>query len=397
MRHLPIYKAEARTAKGWIEEPLLMMEHDEEEVNIAIWLPADFPMDDLQLVCGLLTEADFCVPGYIPAPVGLYHRDGFFYEHHVEGIKTVVLPDRNVVSRLAQLAQGKVVRQDEQLRLSAGLLAFAQCLDIDVEPSIAFHELAHKQGNEEAWSELAWFRAADNARPQDLLDVALSRQNALAGQYSAHKDVPRHDMGKPIKRWNRNYIIALKMVELEQQAQLRPLDRALRLFDWMRDEFMFGGPAALMASVYFAPNSPPKRRVFKDKNSLDREAAIAGVRNAAWDLTHLSEFVRRVAEEGHEGKTRYLFASFDRHLRSIAKLLIDYGTDRAADDALPQALSQWWGRTDAERIVASLRANLERIQSPAWKAKVFPRPDFIGELIREGEQRVRDASPGKAV
>lgn len=146
-----------------------MMEHDEEEVNIAIWLPADFPMDDLQLVCGLLTEADFCVPGYIPAPVGLYHRDGFFYEHHVEGIKTVVLPDRNVVSRLAQLAQGKVVRQDEQLRLSAGLLAFAQCLDIDVEPSIAFHELAHKQGNEEAWSELAWFRAADNARPRTCL------------------------------------------------------------------------------------------------------------------------------------------------------------------------------------------------------------------------------------
>ncbi|NUN62498.1 MAG: hypothetical protein HUU13_15760 [Burkholderiaceae bacterium] len=65
MRHLPIYKAEARTAKGWIEEPLLMMEHDEEEVNIAIWLPADFPMDDLQLVCGLLTEADFCVPGRV--------------------------------------------------------------------------------------------------------------------------------------------------------------------------------------------------------------------------------------------------------------------------------------------------------------------------------------------
>lgn len=372
-----------------------MPHRDDEEVNFALWLPADFPMSDLQLVCGQLSEAGVCVPGYIAPPVGLYHPDGFFYEHHVEQIKTVLLPDRNVVSRLAQLAQGKAVRGDEQIRLSAGLLAFAQCLDIDVEPSIAFHELAHKQGNEEAWSELAWFRAADNAKPQDLIDLALGRQDALASQYGAHTGVPTHDMAKPIKRWNRNYIIALKMVELEQMAQLRPVERVLRLFDWMRDDFMFGGPAALMASVYFAPNSPPKRRVFKDKNSLDREAAIAGIRNAAWDLTHLSEFVRRVGEEGHEGKTRYLFASFDKHLRSIAKLLIDYGTDRAADDALPLALSQWWGRTDAERIVASLHSNLERIQLPTWKAKAAPRPDFIGEMIRQGEQRVRDATPGK--
>jgi len=30
-------------------------------------------------------------------------------------------------------------------------------------------------------------------------------------------------------------------------------------------------------------------------------------------------------EEGHQGKTQYLFTNFDKHLRSIAKLLIDYG------------------------------------------------------------------------
>lgn len=370
-----------------------MSDRDEEEVNIALWLPADFPMGDLLQTCGKLSASGVCVPGYVPPPVGLYEPDGFFYEQHVEHIATTLLPDRNVVSRLAQLAQGKAVRGDEQLRTAAGLLAFAQCLDIEIEPSIAFHELAHKQGNEEAWDELGWFRAANNASPQDLLDLALERQDALAGQYSAHNDVPTHDLAKPIKRWNRNYIIALKMVELEQLADLRPVDRVLRLFEWMHDDFMFGGPAALMASVYFAPNSPPKRRVFKDKNSLGREAAIAGIRNAAWDLTHLSEFVRRVNGEGHEGKTRYLFASFDKHLRSIAKLLIDFGTDRSGDDALPEALSQWWGRTDAERIVTDLRAHINRIQSPEWRAKVAPHEDFIGGLIREGERRVRETTP----
>ncbi|MEJ1129067.1 hypothetical protein V9L20_15905 [Variovorax sp. CCNWLW225] len=365
---------------------------DEDEEDLCAALPSDFPMADLLETCHLLAEADVCVPGYIPPPVGLYHPNGFFYEQDFEGIQTWLLPDRNVASRLAQLAQGAAVRGDQQLRIAAGLLAFSQCLHIEAEPSIAFHELAHKQGNEEAWTELGWFRAANNAVSQDLLDLALGRQDVLSRRYEAHVVNPRLDLATPIKRWNRNYIIALKMLELEQLSLL-PIDRVLRLFNWMRDDFMFGGPAALMASVYFAPNSPPRRRVFKDKNSLDREAAIAGVRNAAWDLTHLSEFVRRVNEEGRDGKTRYLFASFDKHLRKIAKLLFDFGTDRSRDEALPEALSQWWGSSDAQRIAVEMRGHLDHIRSPQWKAKVAPRPDFIGELIREGEDRLRDVEP----
>lgn len=40
-----------------------------------------------------------------------------------------------------------------------------------------------------------------------------------------------------------------------------------------------------------------------------------------WDLTHLSEFVRKVNEARPDGRPRLLFASFDRHLRLMAKLL----------------------------------------------------------------------------
>jgi len=172
---------------------------------------------------------------------------------------------------------------------------------------------------------------------------------------------------------------------------LRPIDRVLRLLDWMRNDFMFGGPAAMLASVYFAPNSPPKRRVFKDKNSSDREAAIAGARNAAWDLTHLSEFVRKVNEAGSDGRPRFLFASFDRHLRLMAKLLFDCATELSAADALPQALSSWWPETDARWIASTIDQHLERINAPEWRAKTSPRPDFINRMIEQGEQIVRAA------
>jgi hypothetical protein len=202
------------------------------------------------------------------------------------------------------------------------------------------------------------------------------------------------DLAKPIKRWRRNYIIALKMAELEQ-LRIKPVDRVLNLFEWMRKDFIFGGPAALLASVYFAPKSPPKRRVFKNKNSTDREAAIAGVRNAAWDLTHLSDFVRRVNEEGHDGKRRYLFASFDRHLRRIAKLMFEFGAESSPPHVLPDVLSKWWAPSDAERISTTLFNHIEHVRSPEWKTKTASHPGFIDELIREGERRIREAVPGR--
>lgn len=358
---------------------------------IGFFLPPDFPYRDLLQVSEKLTGADVCVPGFGAPPVGLYHPHGYLYEHGVEGRKTVLLPDRNVASRMAQLGQGNVVKTDQQLRTAAALLAFAQCLDIEIEPSTAFHELAHKEGNQVAWAELGWFRAADNARTQELINVALGRSDSLVSQYAPH-EVPAHDLAKPVKRWRRNYVIALKMMEFERE-KLQPVERVLRLFDWMCDDFMFGGPAALLASVYFAPNSPPIGGVFKDKNSVDPEVVLAGVRNAAWDMTYLSEFVRQVNANDHDVRTRYLFASFDKRLRRFAKLLFEYGADEESQPtALPVALSQWWPRRDAERITQGLWAQIERVTAPDWKARRAPRPDYVDYLIEQGENHLRKSA-----
>lgn len=363
------------------------MYHKNVSSTAGFLLPNDFPLEDLFEVSERLVEANICIPGYIPPEVGLLHPYGYLYEQNVESIKTTLIPDRNVVSRFAQLAQGKVAHADPQMRVAAGLLAFAQCLDIEIEPSIAFHELAHKSGNDISLSELAWFRAADNANPYDLIDVALMRKDALANPYTPH-EVAVQDLARPLKRWNRNYILALKMMELELRLD-KPIDRVLNLLDWMQHDFMFGGPAALLASVYFAPNSPPRKRVFKDKNAKDREKAIAGVRNATWDLTQLSEFIRRV-NEGAEGESkRYLFASFDKHLCLMARLTFKFGVDTSAPDGLSAALSEWWPAEDAVRIATAIFGHIDRIQASEWKVKTTSNPDFIDELIRAGEAYIR--------
>lgn len=66
--------------------------------------------------------------------------------------------------------------------------------------------------------------------------------------------------------------------------------------------------------------------MFKNKGSADGSAAIDGVKNAAWDITHLSDFVRRINESLAENKVQYLFATFDNHLKLMATLLAEIGT-----------------------------------------------------------------------
>ena len=123
----------------------------DEDFSLLLKFPPDYPLADLYVLSERLTATDVCVPGYVPPPVGLFHPDGYFFDQHIEQSKTVLIPDRNVVSRMAKLARGHRVEADEQVRTAAGLLAFAQCLEIEIEPSVAFHELAHTAGNQIAW------------------------------------------------------------------------------------------------------------------------------------------------------------------------------------------------------------------------------------------------------
>lgn len=354
----------------------------------AYWaVPQDYPLDDLERVIPLLQEADFLLPSFAPPEVGLYQPVGYVYAQQ-EGVRTVILPDRNVASRMAQLAQGRKTVNDRQLRNCAALLSFAHLLEIQFEPGISFHELAHRAGNAEAEHELGWFRAADNAPPQDMLNVALGRCDGVSRTYEPLM-VQLQDMAKPIKRWNRNYIAALKILELDF-AKGKALDKVLHLLDWMRTDFVFAGPAVMLACVYLGTHSPSRKNVFKDKNSKDRAAAIAGVRNAAWDITHLSEFIRLVNQDPDRTESQYLFASFDSHLRLTTRLLLEiakigYGADRIAEQ-----LTQWWSEKDAVRIAHEIKANLMRINSVSHVPKTSDDPGFITKMIEAGERRITE-------
>lgn len=366
----------------------MVSSYDEPE-DAAIFLPG-FPYDDLKEISGVLAKAELLVPGYIPPEIGLYDLQGFLYEHHICGTKTVLLPDRNIVSRLARAAQGGTV--DEHCRLAAAVLAFSQGLNIEIEPSIAFHELHPAQGGDAVRDELRWFREADDSDPSQWIALALNRLEQLPKKQPT-KDLPEVDLSTPLKRWRRNYIVALKTAELAF-IECTPLEKMLELFKWMEKEFIFAGPAGLYAAVYFAPNSP-RSGLFKKLFSSDRERAIHGVRNAAWDVTHLSIFLQKIRESRYDD-TRYLFATLDENLACVARLILNLDDTKSEHDAKVEALSQWWSPQNAMLITKAMFRALDAVQDPERTlSQQQKEPGYIDKLIEQGEALLRAKATSK--
>lgn len=284
---------------------------------------------------------------------------------------------------MAKIADGAPM--DAMLRKVAAIKAFCHFLDIQIDPAMSFHELAQTHDNETANAELARFRDADNADPYPWLELALGKMGNL-DPIKPQCSPKSFDFSLPLHRWRRNYITALKIAELELSEHSN-LNRMLKLLSWMRDDFIFAGPAALLACIYFAPNSPPRKGLFKHLRSNDRLRAIKGVRNAAWDLTQLSDMTKRV-NEANGKNIRILFASFDEGLRNLAKLLLTFTTDVFSEKLVVHSLLRYWNEDQAELIAKSLAELIAEVNSEKRKRhqKNFAFP--IEEMIRLGEQQL---------
>lgn len=344
-------------------------------------------MTDLFELCTRLEHADLLVPGYIPPAVGLYAPEHFLAGRYLEDADFWILPDRNLTSRITQLAQGTVATP---VHTGAALLmAFAQCLDLEFEPSISFHELAASQGNEGALQELAVFRSANAPRPQEWLNLALGRTNQM--HPAPLPPLEDHNLAKPLIRWRRNYVVLLKVGALELQPELMPAQRVLQLMRWMESDFIVAGPALLFASLYFSPRFT-KGGMLKQLRSKDREIALRGIRNATWDVTYLSNFVERVNQE-ELGPNRYLMATQDWRLRDMAKILISHSSAADVEAALERLLAPWWSQREAG-MLAHATTELLSVAATRTREEDATKPvGFISGLIEEAEEQIRRITP----
>jgi hypothetical protein len=161
----------------------------------------------------------------------------------------------------------------------------------------------------------------------------------------------------------------------------------LELLDWMHSDFLIAHPAAMLACIYFAPNSPPRSGLLKRLSSPDRQRALDGVKNAAWDITHLSDFIKKV-NDADGNRTRYLLASRDKAMHIMAKFLFDFGADGIHVGQMVEGLTAWWPVDQANTVAQRISRLNEEAKDPN-RALNSPQPDnFIYDMTARGESIV---------
>jgi hypothetical protein len=92
----------------------------------------------------------------------------------------------------------------------------------------------------------------------------------------------------------------------------------LELLDWTYRYWHFSAPAILLAT-YALSHNPPKN-VFKNVRSPNREKALAGVKNAVWDLVYITEWYEKIKVQAKTHELTVL-CSRDKLLLNVAELL----------------------------------------------------------------------------
>jgi len=356
----------------------------EEDATILFRISSDFPRRDVEKIAGRLASSNSLIPGFIAPEVGLVSLQALLYAELIDRSETIVLLDRNIASRMAKIAREGARRPfDGPTQIAVDLMALSQSMNLDLEPVIAFRELAHNHGNEAALEELRWFRAADTGQAQAWIDVALGRADALPTTPAVERE--DYDLSQPFHRYRCNYAVLLKAAELELSGKPPP-DRMADLCRWMVSDFIVAGPATLYCAMFFSPFAA-KAGLFKYLRSPHRQRALTGIRNAAWDVTYLSDLSRRAMTESFETK-RNLLATADQALAEIAPLLfIDAEDFDAFEASLASLLEPWWGK-DASSIAGCIASGIDAGRTRPSPQAPEEVEDYVGDLIAAGERRV---------
>lgn len=353
-----------------------------------------FPItpQDTDQIADLVKSREVFAPSFVPTnDEDIYHPITYRRQKLHHETPTILLADRNVFTRWLALLNG--ARASAQHRVSAAILAFAQCSNMLVEPNLALYEAAMTAGSTTGNEELSRFRIVDNLHPQYWTDVATGRLENLAlsaDELPTVPEAPLIDFEMPLRRWLRNYVTLLRLAELDLQG-LDRVDQITELTRWMYAEFIVGGPALVFAIYYLTPNSA-RRGLLKNLRSTNREKALDGIKNAAWDLTLLSDWILRIEKQKSENRLTML-CSLDRNLIRLANMLaphtIDTNSSNLFRKTLLRELLAPWGQRTSEQMSELIEGFLSSKDNPT--RQIFrPHEVNLDNMIASGETLIRN-------
>ncbi|MHC3994124.1 hypothetical protein ACXWTF_04800 [Thiomicrolovo sp. ZZH C-3] len=300
-----------------------------------------------------------------------------------------VLLDRNVITRLLSLYNGKSVKNEND-RLAAGILAFLQLAEITIEPNIALYEAAMAHGNKKANQELHQFRKLDNLHPKYWAAIALKEVDELTTVISNDSDqshLTDVNFEMPLRRWRRLYVLVLKLAHIELQGG-NSYKRMSDLLEWMYKDYMMPATPIILAAHYLAPNNN-RKGLLKNLRSSNRELALKGIKNATWDLFLIEEWVTKIKDQDEKNQ-KWILCSLDYKLRTFAKSLIFLQND---EDPLESTILTLFGTVIGDKLIRKLREYRSNLDSPERMVNQKDGHKSISCMINRGEEIIRNWSP----
>ncbi len=272
------------------------------------------------------------------------------------GTEFELVLDRNALSEVISLASPKRQAEDSQRRLAAAVMAFSLVTGIYFDANVAVSEPVGPNGIDGARSDTILFASLQCQHAQDYIDIALGRKDMIGADAIALETRPemkacvnRLDLDyRP--RFRPEYGVALKLALIRLRGEPRQTHawQLAELLRWSYEEFMFVAGAIVYGSLALSPAR--HRKMLKGLNSGDVNKALAGVRNAMWDMALLRYWGRRILREG--SANRYVMVcSFDRAVLTCATDFITL--DGSESTGLHMIRNRWideWGERDGNAL-----------------------------------------------
>jgi len=301
----------------------------------------------------LLRESQCFCPSFDgPDP---YSIETYIHEFAWHRTEVTFLLDRNIYSQVIALSRGVPV--NAKTRYAAGIIAFASSVNAECEPALALYE-GSASGASRGWKrDLGRFHRGEQIHAANWAALALGYASEFTRKLPSRR-LPRELLEKfnPAEELGSFEFVYPTILKLAAtHVTVGTPDRKMMAFlEWMYRHWYFSAPATILASQVLCSN--PIGSAFKHIGSSTRSRALKGVRNAAWDMVYLTEWLKKVRDQESTNSLTVL-CSRDSLLLRVAGLL---RRSLLGELAIPVLRQAGFGSKVEERYAALL----SKLESP---------------------------------
>lgn len=309
-------------------------------------------VNDLLNICSLLKKKDIICTIYSSNEFDQYDLFRYTELLNDKSNSFIAFFDTNIVIDLLRICKGEKLIINENLSdtkvTSCALLILLQCLDIQIDPGLGIHEIAHNDDYVNGQNNLNFFNAINNLHPAILNNLLQGKLNVITDMLAVqNSNIINKVNPYEWHYWFLIYTCVLKIVILEKSKKDNYC-KLIEYINWMWNEFIFCAAPTVFAIIYFSKYKLSKMLKNISSNNFDELHKI--IKNVSWDLCAV-EYWSLETFENHSNSKYILFCTQDKMLKEISKhIVISRKNIEDIENYNHNLFIQYWGKTEGDNL-----------------------------------------------